>query len=252
MMRGRFRLRPLLFCIALLGSAAPRAETLQVAVAANFAAALRALAERFHADSGHQLLLAVGSTGKQYAQIRHGAPFDLFFAADRRRPRLLEEAGLALPGSRFTYAVGRLALWSPDPARVDGEGQVLERGDFRHLAIANPRLAPYGLAASQVLRLRDLWARLLPKLVYGENIAQTFQFVASGNAELGFVAWSQLKRPGVAIPGSWWLVPAVLHSPIEQQAVQLTDSPAAADFLRFVKSRPGRRIIHDFGYATVD
>ena len=181
-----------------------------------------------------------GSTGKLYAQIKNGAPFDVFFAADVKRPRLLEEDGLGLPGSRFTYAIGKLVLWSLKAAYVDDRGEVIEEGDFRHLALANPRLAPYGMAARQVLQRLDLWDRLAPRMVRGESAGQTYQFVASGSAELGFVARSQVTRPETPLPGSFWTVPEALHDPIDQQAVQLADRPAVKSFMELVRSAEGR------------
>ena len=242
----RWLLPTLLLALPWAGGA--QAGEARVAVAANFAPALRALAEAFEARQGGRIAIVVGSTGKLYAQIHHGAPFDALFAADERRPALLEAAGRARPGSRFTYAIGRLALWSPDAGRVDAAGRVLSEGRFRHLAIANPKLAPYGRAARQVLEARGLWQTLRPRLVRGENIGQAWQFVHSGNAELGFVALSQLRQPGQAAAGSHWLVPQALHAPIVQQAVLLTDNPLAADFLRFVQGDKGRAMIAAFGY----
>ncbi|UCE75821.1 MAG: molybdate ABC transporter substrate-binding protein [Gammaproteobacteria bacterium] len=226
------------------------ADEIRVAVASNFTDAMGAIAERFETGTGHKVTLISGSTGKHYAQIRNGAPFDAFFAADRRRPELLEEEGVALPGTRFTYAVGKLVLWSPERGIVDPEAVVLQRGEFHHLAIANPKLAPYGKAAEEVLQARGLWARLSGRLVRGENIGQAFQFVKSGNAELGFVAYSQLKRPNQPIEGSLWNVPQALYTPIEQQAVLLKDSEAARSLLSFVRSDAALMIIRDYGYET--
>jgi len=191
-----------------------------------------------------------GSTGKHYAQIKNGAPFDAFFAADVRRPEHLEKEGVALPGSRFTYAVGKVVLWSPRTGYVDPQASVLERGEFHHLAIANPKFAPYGKAAQEVLQERGLWGRLSGRLVRGENIGQTFQFVNSGNAELGFVAYSQVKRPNQPIEGSFWEVPQALYTPIEQQAVLLKDNEVARAFLSFVRSDEALKIIRDHGYET--
>ena len=227
------------------------ADEIRVAVASNFNDAIREIVGRFERKTAHEVTLVFGSTGKLYAQIRNGAPFHAFFAADAKRPRLLEEAGLGQPGSRFTYAVGRLALWSPKKAYVDNQGRVLDQGDFRHLALANPRLAPYGRAAREVLEKRRRWLALRDRLVRGENIGQTFQFVRSGNAELGFVAWSQLKRPGQPMTGSWWEVPQALYSPIEQQAVLLQDTSAARAFLAFVRGREALEVIVAYGYGTI-
>jgi molybdate transport system substrate-binding protein len=226
------------------------ASDIRIAVASNFTNAIKATTDSFEVETGHKVTLAFGSTGKHYAQIVNGAPFDAFFAADVRRPKLLEQEGLVVPESRFTYALGKLILWSPDAALVDAEGGVLEHGEFRHLAIANPKLAPYGLAAREVLQKRGFWDDMSKRLVRGENIGQAFQFVASGNAELGFVARSQLMRPGFENEGSYWDVPAELYTPIEQQAVLLKDSEAARAFMSFMRSKEAIRIIRDHGYET--
>ncbi len=253
-MKRAVRIRTLAFITALLGLpviAQATADEIRVAVASNFNNAIKEIAGRFERRTAHKVTLVFGSTGKLYAQIRNGAPFDAFFAADVRRPRLLEEEGLGLAGSRFTYAVGRLTLWSPKAAYVDDRGKVLDEGDFRHLALANPRLAPYGRAAREVLEKRGLWLALRHKMVRGENIGQTFQFVKSGNAELGFVAWSQVKRPGQPVAGSWWEVPQTMYSPIKQQAVLLRDNQAARAFLAFVRSREALEVIGAYGYGTI-
>lgn len=244
---------PLLLVGLLLAAAPARADEIYVAVASNFLETLRQLATRFEAVSGHRLKLISGSTGKHYAQIRHGAPFDLYFAADARRPALLEQAGLIQPGSRFTYAIGRLVLWSPMAGLVDDRGRVLKRkGEFRHLAIANPKLAPYGRAARQVLEALGLWQALQQRIVRGENIGQAHQFVNSGNAELGLLARSQVWHPDRGIEGSWWEIPEDLYSPIEQQAVLLRDHAAARDFLAFVTGGEGRALIRASGYGVPD
>jgi molybdate transport system substrate-binding protein len=237
----------LLILLAIADDAA--ADELRVAVATNFVAAMDALVERFEAESGHTVLVSSGSTGGHYAQIRNGAPFDAFFSADVERPRLLEAEGVAVPGSRFLYAVGRIALWSPRAGYVDDAGAVLETGDFRHLAIANPELAPYGAAARDVLEARGLWDRLEARLVMGQDIGQAYSFVHTGNAELGFVAWAQLEQPTTAIAGSYWLVPEALHRPIEQEAVLLRDGAAARELLEFVKGPAAREIVRSFGYG---
>ena len=226
------------------------ADEITVAVASNFSSAAREIAQQFESISGHKVLLAFGSTGKHYAQIKNGAPFDAFVAADLQRPKLLEEQGIAKAGSRFTYAVGKLVLWSPDPVLVDNEGKVLGQGNFRHLAMANPKLAPYGKAAQQIMQAGDFWRKLQGKIVRGENISQAFQFVKSGNAELGFIAFSQLKQPGVALKGSFWQPPKSLYDPIEQQAVLLRDNIVARDFLAFLQSETAREIIKAYGYDT--
>ena len=225
------------------------ATDIRVAVASNFAEPMKMLASRFEQKTGHKVILAFASTGKHYAQITNGAPFDAFFAADVERPRRLEEANRTVRGSRFTYAIGRLVLWSPRAELVDKNGTILERGEFRRMAIANPRFAPYGLAAQQVLQTRGLWNIIQSRLVRGENISQSFHFVASGNAELGFVALSQIiKRPPNAVQGSYWKVPQSLYRPIQQQAVMLKENDATRSFLGFVRSPQARKLIEEFGY----
>jgi molybdate transport system substrate-binding protein len=238
-----------LLAILLTAAADSDADEIKVAVATNFVGAMNALAERFEETSGHTVLVSSGSTGGHFAQIKNGAPFEAFFAADSERPRLLEAESVAVPGSRFRYAVGRLALWSRRSGYVDAGGKVLETGDFRHLAIANPELAPYGAAARDVLTGRGLWDRLRARVVTGQDIGQAHSFVQTGNAELGFVAWAQLKQPGRDISGSYWLVPESLHRPIEQEAVLLRDVSAARAFLEFVKGPEGREIIRSYGYG---
>lgn len=223
------------------------ADQIRIAVASNFTKTLTVLADRFIAESRHDVRISSGSTGKHYAQIINGAPFDVFFAADKQHPKRLVQEGLGLPGSRFTYAVGRLVLWSPRREYIDSDGKVLARGDFRYLAIANPELAPYGIAAREVLQSLDLWKALEGRLVRGENIGQTYQFVSSGNADLGFVAGSQLYS-GMASDGSRWDVPQVLYTAIEQQALLLRDNDAANAFLSFVRSEWAAGIIRDHGY----
>jgi molybdate transport system substrate-binding protein len=236
------------FALAVVSSPA-FADEIRIAVATNFASAMSELVGVYEAASEHTVIVSTGSTGAHYAQIKNGAPFELFFAADALRPALLEDEGRAIRGSRFTYAVGRIALWSPREDYVDGEGRVLETAGFRHVAIANPELAPYGAAAREVLEGRGLWDRLRDRLVQGQDIGQTYSFVYSGNAELGFVAYSQIARRDGRIDGSFWLVPESLHEPIEQQAVALEDVTAAREFLEFVKSPQARAIIRSYGYG---
>lgn len=233
--------------VALAGRA--DADEIRIAVATNFAATMSALIQRFEELTEHRVVASSGSTGSHYAQIRNGAPFDAFFAADDERPRLLEEQGLTVPGSRFLYAVGRLALWSPRPGYVDEGGRVLEAGNFRFLAIANPDVAPYGAASRDVLMARGLWDALQSRLVRGQDIGQAYQFVATGNAELGFVAWAQLARQEPEIRGSYWLVPDSLHEPIAQEAVLLKDVPGARAFAAFVQSPEARDLIRSHGYG---
>ena len=244
--------RLLLPALLLICSLDASSDPLRVATASNFAPAMNALARQFEAESNYRLITSFGSTGKHYAQIVNGAPFDLFFAADSRRPELLETSGAALPGSRFTYAIGKLVLWSPEAGYVDSEGAVLRAAEFRHLALANPTLAPYGAAAAEVLEAMGLGQLLGPRLVRGENIGQAFQFIRSGNAELGFVAWSQLVATNQTRQGSHWDVPQSLYTPIEQQAVILKGSEGALAFVSFVRSPQGLKIIHEQGYDTPD
>lgn len=236
-----------LFLLLFLYAFSTQAGSARIAVASNFAPTMKKLAAIYQANSGHQLQLAFGSTGKHYAQIHHGAPFDAFFAADARRPQLLESEGKTIANSRFTYAIGQLVLWSSQPSLINDDS-VLDTAAFRHLAMANPKLAPYGLAAEAFLQATGRKAKLKPRLIFGENISQTYQFVASGNAELGLIAWSQLQRPTHKISGSWWRVPESTHSPIQQQALLLNNNPAAQGFLKFVQSSQARAIIQSFGY----
>ncbi len=225
-------------------------DQIRIAAASNFSRAITALAERFEANTGHSVMLSFGSTGKHYAQIVNGAPFDAFFAADIRRPERLEEEGVAVAGSRFTYAVGKVVLWSRNTEYVDPEAAVLKRGEFHRIAIANPQFAPYGKAAQEILQALGLWEQLNARLVRGENVSQAYQFVHSGSAELGFVAYSQVIDPSRSIEGSFWEVPQALYTPVEQQAVLLNDNETARAFLSYVQSEEAREIIRDFGYDT--
>jgi molybdate transport system substrate-binding protein len=234
---------------ASLSARAAAADDIRLAVATNFSATMDALVALFEQGSDDTVLVSAGSTGNHYAQIRNGAPFDAFFAADVERPTLLEREGIAVAGSRFLYAVGKLVLWSPRANFVDADGRVLERGEFRFLAIANPELAPYGAAARELLMARDLWSSLQPKLVRGQDIGQAYSFVHTGNAELGFVAYSQVKKPAGEVAGSYWLVPENLYEPIAQEAVLLRDVPPAREFLEFVKSAAAREVIRSYGYG---
>ena len=237
----------LLACMPLVGQAAE----VQLAVASNFTAPMRAIAERFERDTGHQLLLAFGSTGKLYAQIHNGAPFDVLLAADDKVPAQLEATGLGVAGTRFTYAIGTLVLWSAREGYVDDQGAVLAQRSFRHLAIANPKTAPYGAAAMATLEKLEQVDSIRGKLVQGENIAQTHQFVASGNAELGFVALSQVLDDGRIRQGSAWIVPAHYHPPIRQDALLLAhgrDNPAARALLDYLRSAAATDVINAYGY----
>ncbi len=225
------------------------ADTVRVAVAANFAPTLQALAAGFEAASGHRLLIASASTGKHYAQIRNGAAFDVFLAADVERPRRLEREGLGVPGSRFDYAIGRLALWVPGAARIDDPQALLASVPPRRLAIASPRLAPYGVAAREVLDGWGLWSRLQPRLVRGENIAQAFQFVATGNAAAGLVALSQLLTFTDATPDSYRVIDGAAHAPIRQQALLLRRGAAAEAFVAYLRGDAATALIRAAGYA---
>lgn len=234
--------------VAFIGQA--MADEVQVAVAANFTAPMQQIAVLFERDTGHKATLAFGATGKFYAQITNGAPFDVLLAADDETPARLEMEGYGVAGSRFTYAVGKLVLWSIDPKRVDAQGEVLHKGDFKRLAIANPKTAPYGAAALETMTALGVLPALQSRFVQGENISQTQQFVSTGNAELGFVALSQTFKEGKPY-GSLWIVPAKYHQPILQDAVLLArgkDKPAVAALLAYLKGERARNVIRGFGY----
>jgi molybdate transport system substrate-binding protein len=234
----------------LLISGVSVAEEIRVAVASNFTHTLKELANQFESQTGHSVVLIVGSTGQHYAQIRNGAPFDAFFAADVNRPELLDAEGIALPGTRFTYATGKLVLWHPEGDILESVRDVLQQGDFRFLAIANPKLAPYGEAAREVLQAQGVWEEMRGKMVWGQNIGQTYQFVKSRNAQIGFIAYSQLSAARDDIPGSIWEIPQSLYTPIQQQAVLLTENKAAREFWRFIKGQSAQQTIRDHGYET--
>ena len=238
--------------LSVLMLAAPtQAAEVMAAVAANFTAPMKMLAKSFEQDTGHKLVLSFGSTGSFYAQIKNGAPFDVLLAADSDTPLRLEKDGLGVAGSRFTYATGRLVLWSPKAGVVDDQGSVLRSGKFQRLAIANPKLAPYGAAAMQVLANLGLEATVQPKLVQGENIAQAYQFTASENAQIGFVALSQVFLQGHISQGSAWVVPAHLHAPLQQDAIVLRkgqDNPGAQALMVYLQSEKARRTLQTFGY----
>ncbi|KFI08328.1 molybdate ABC transporter substrate-binding protein [Massilia sp. BSC265] len=227
------------------------AAEVHVAVASNFSAPMKEIAAAFEKKSGHKTILAFGATGKFYAQVRNGAPYGLLVSADAATPARLVSEGLAVPGTAFTYATGRLVLWSAQSSFVDGQGAVLRNGAFAHLAIANPRTAPYGAAAVGALEKLRLLGGLKNKLVQGENIAQTYQFVKTGNAALGFVAMSDVYRGGKFVGGSAWVVPADLHAPIRQDAVVLArgaSNPAARELAAYLQSDEVRQIIRFYGY----
>ena len=228
------------------------ANEIKVAVASNFYPTMKEIALQYElkqsqSSENHKIILISGSSGKHYAQIMNGAPFDIFFSADKVRPILLEKKGISESGSRFTYALGRLVLWSSLDGFVEKDEQ-LYNNELRFLAIANPKIAPYGVAAREALISINLWEDLQSKLVRGENIAQTFQFVNSGNAKLGFISYSQLMNPNYPVVGSFWEVPQSMYKPIEQQAVLLKKSSLAKDFLSFIESDESLNIISKYGY----
>ena len=228
-----------------------QADTVSVAVASNFTAPMQKIAAQFEKDTGHKAELSFGATGKFYAQINNGAPFGVLLAADSSTPEKIAEEGQGDAASRFTYAIGKLVLWSKDAGYVDDKGEVLQKNDFRHIAIANPKVAPYGLAATQTLNKLSLLGAIQPKFVQGENIGQTYQFAATGNAQLGFVALSQVMEDGKLKSGSAWIVPAEMHEPIRQDAIVLNnakDNEAAKALMTYLKGDKARAIISAYGY----
>lgn len=230
-------------------SNASMASNIRVATASNFSETLKAIARQFEIKTGHTVIVIPGSTGKLYAQIKHGAPFDIFFSGDIKRAELLDTENIAVASSRFTYAIGKLILWSPQTGYIDKQGNVLKERKYRYLAIANPKLAPYGKAAYELLQKMGIWDNLQGHMVRGENIGQTFQFVKTGNAQLGLVAYSQIKQPGHAITGSFWIIPESYYTAIKQQAVMLKDNDSVQSFYAFVKSSEAQDIIRSFGYG---
>ena len=249
----RPRMQCLISLLALLACASVLADEVQVAVAANFTAPMKLIAAEFEKDTGHTAVLSFGSTGKFYSQIINGAPFGVLLAADDETPAKLEKESAAVNGSRFTYAIGKLVLWSAEPGKVDAQGDVLKKGNFKKLAIAAPKLAPYGAATIETMTKLGLLASLEPKLVTGESIAQAFSFVSTGNAEIGFVALSQVYEGGKLKSGSAWIVPESLHRPIRQDAVLLTkakDNKAAVALLAFLKTEKAKAVVRSFGYES--
>lgn len=243
------RLASLMAVLTCMGTA--HADEVQVAVAANFAGPMDKLAAEFQKDTGHKAIVASGATGKFYAQIRNGAPFEVLLSADDETPAKLETEGHVVAKSRFTYAVGRLVLWSAKADYVDASGAILKTGDFKHLAIANPKTAPYGAAAMATIDKLGLTGKLQPRLVQGENIAQAWQFASTGNADLGFVAQAQVWRDGKFTSGSGWIVPAAMHAPIRQDAALLTkgaQNPAAQALLQYLRTDKAKTLIRSFGY----
>ena len=225
------------------------AKNINIAVASNFTNVIKHIAGIYEKTSGHKITLIFGSTGKHYAQIKNGAPFDIFFAADTKRPRLLEQEGFVIDNSRFTYAIGKLVLWSPKIDNV--KNKILHNKKLSKLSIANPKLSPYGRAAMETLQKLGIWNNIKKRLVMGENISQAFWFVNSENAELGFISISQLKQKDIKNKNHFWQVPEKFYTPIKQQAVLLTNNKVAKDFLLFIKSTKVKKIINNFGYKTL-
>ncbi|MFZ3037086.1 MAG: molybdate ABC transporter substrate-binding protein [Rugosibacter sp.] len=236
----------------LLATGLVQADEVSVAVAANFTEPMKKITAEFEKTSGHRVTLSFGSTGKFYAQVKAGAPFEVLLAADDETPGKMEQEGLAVKDSHFTYAIGKLVLWSAKEAVVDDRGEILKRGSFDHIAVANPKLAPYGAAGMQTLQALGVYEAIAPKIVQGENIAQTYQFIATGNALLGFVALSQvIGENGKVKSGSAWIVPQKYYTPIRQDAVLLErgkDKIAAVELLKFLKTPYAAKIIQSYGY----
>jgi molybdate transport system substrate-binding protein len=243
--------RALIVLTLLLFGQTSWAATVLVAVAANFSKPMTEIAAEFKKATGHSAELSFGSSGKFVSQLENGGPFEVFMSADEKGPRKLEELGLVAPNSQFTYALGKLVLWSAKPGYVDDQGNILTTGDFKHLALADPKLAPYGAAAVEVLKKMELFNKLRPLFVEGENIAQTYQFVRTFNAELGFVALSQVIEKGKIANGSGWIIPGNYYAPIRQSVVLMkkgAENPAAQALLRYLKSAPVLAIIEKYGY----
>jgi len=252
MFNEKFKVFTFLLIFIGLNSTQAFADEVRVAVASNFYPTMKEIALQYelkksNTSENHKIILIPGSSGRHYAQIMNGAPFDLFFSADKVRPILLEKKGISENGSRFTYALGKLVLWSSLDGFVEKEERLYHK-DLRFIAIANPKIAPYGVAAKEALISINLWEDMKSKLIRGENIAQTFQFVNSGNAKLGFVSYSQLMNPNYPVGGSFWMVPQSLYKPIEQQAVLLRESLLGKDFLSFMRTDQSLKIISKFGY----
>ncbi|WP_374407108.1 molybdate ABC transporter substrate-binding protein [Hydrogenophaga sp.] len=239
-----------LFAGLLLVATAARADEIQVAVAANFTAPFNKIAPDFEKETGHKLVASFGSTGKFYAQIKNGAPFEVLLAADDETPAKLVKENAAVAGSPYSYAIGKLVLWSAKPGVVDDKGAVLKGGAFERIAIADPKLAPYGAAGVEAMKKLGVYDAVAPKLVTGETIAQAYQFVASGNAQLGFVALSQVLKDG-KIDGSAWIVPADLYTTIRQDAVLLNagkDKAGPVALLKYLQGAKAQAVIKSFGY----
>ncbi|MBS0151108.1 MAG: molybdate ABC transporter substrate-binding protein [Nitrospira sp.] len=226
------------------------AESVLVAVAANFVPPFREIAMDFEKATGHAVQVAAGSSGNFYSQIKNGAPFDVFFSADAERPKLLEDEGLGVKDTRFTYAIGRLVLWSPNADLIKGE-ETLRSKQYKRLAMASPKTAPYGVAAMQALQKLALWDSVQPQIVMGESLGQTMGFIQSGNAQLGFVALSQVLDPKINGKGSRWDVPNNLHEPIKQDVILLTtgkENSGAKALMEFMGGLQAKTIIERYGY----
>jgi molybdate transport system substrate-binding protein len=226
-----------------------QAGDVKVAVSSNFATTLEKISEAFTKETGHKLVISSGATGKIYAQIREGAPFEVLLSADQTTPMKLITDNLAVEETQFTFAVGRLVLWSLKDKFVDDEGAVIKTSSVNHIAIANPKLAPYGVAAKEYLEKVGIWKIVEAKIVYGENISQTYQFVSTGNAEVGFIAMSQIMDT----KGSYWVVPESQYSPLKHDVILLNKgktNPIAKKFLEFLKDRKVKAIISKFGYKS--
>lgn len=240
--------------LSLLSSAFAQADTTLVAVASDFTKPMTEIAEAFEKTTGHSAKLSFGSSGKAFAQIQSGAPFEVYLSASEKYPLELEKSGHAVPDSHFVYAIGKLVLWSPKPGYVDEQGAILKTGTFKHIALADPSHAPYGVVAEEVMSHIGVVDKLRPLFVMGENISQTYQFVSTGNAELGFVGLAQVidVNTGKIASGSGWVVPDNLHSPFNQTAALLTtgaENPAASALLNFLKSPAALSIIEKYGFG---
>lgn len=232
-------------------SSSAQAAEVSVAAASNFVAPLEHIAVLFQKESGHTLKVSSAASGKLYAQIKGGARFDVFLSADEELPKQLLQEGLAVGGSRFIYATGRLVLWSAQPGLVDEKASVLNKGNFNTLAIANPVNSPYGVAAKETLTKLTMWNSIQRKLDKGDDLAQTYQLAASERDDLAFIALSQVMRDGKISQGSWWLVPPEMYKPIRQSAVLLSgakDKEAAKAFLVFLTGEKARAVMRGFGY----
>lgn len=242
------------FLLALSLSTPARADESLVAVAANYAGAVQALAQAFTQDTGHTLQITTGATGKLFAQISEGAPFDVMLSADSKTPARIEAEGLGVTGSSFTYAIGKLTLWSADPTLIGADPkQALLAADTLFIAIANPDLAPYGVAAREAMQAMGVWDMVQPKIVLGQNIGQTYSLVDTGAAQLGFVATSAVQGPGIAPKGSRFDIPQAMFAPIAQDAVLLNpgaDNPAALAFMDYLRGDKAKAIAVSYGYDT--